>query len=46
MTDSDWWAGVVQARAGREDLLPRRVRALRKGGQLAAPIHPSLEGRR
>jgi hypothetical protein len=31
MTNADWWARVVQARAAREDLLPQRVWALRKG---------------
>jgi hypothetical protein len=36
MTNADWWARVVQARAGREDLLPKRVWALRKGEHGAA----------
>jgi hypothetical protein len=36
MTNADWWARVVQARAAREDLLPRRVWALRKGEHEAA----------
>jgi hypothetical protein len=35
MTDADWWARVVQARAAREDLLPKRVWSLRKGGHEA-----------
>jgi hypothetical protein len=36
MTNADWWARVVQARAAREDLLPERVWALRKGEHVAA----------
>jgi hypothetical protein len=36
MTDAGWWARVVQARAEREDLLPKRVWALRKGERMAA----------
>jgi hypothetical protein len=36
MTNADWWARVVQARAAREDLLPQRVWALRKDGHEAA----------
>jgi hypothetical protein len=31
MTNADWWARVVQVRTAREDLLPQRVWALRKG---------------
>jgi hypothetical protein len=36
MTDADWWARVIQARAAREDLLLQRVWALRKGAHEAA----------
>jgi hypothetical protein len=36
MTNADWWARVVQARTAREDLLPERVWALRKGEHEAA----------
>ncbi len=36
MTNADWWQRVVQARAAREDLLPQRVWALRKGEHEAA----------
>ena len=36
MTNADWWARVVQARAEREDLLPKRAWTLRKGGHEAA----------
>jgi hypothetical protein len=36
VTDTDWWARVVQARTSREDLLPQRVWALRKGEHEAA----------
>src|SRR5215218_3752312 len=31
MTNADWWARVVEARTERQDLLPQRVWALRKG---------------
>jgi hypothetical protein len=36
MTNADWWTRVVKARTAREDLLPRRVWALRKGEHDAA----------
>jgi hypothetical protein len=36
MTNADWWARVVEARTDPEDLLPKRVWALRKGGHDAA----------
>jgi hypothetical protein len=36
MTNADWWARVVQARTERDDLLPQRVWALRKGEHEAA----------
>src|SRR4051812_34087767 len=36
MTNPAWWARVVQARTLREDLLPQRVWALRKGEHEAA----------
>jgi hypothetical protein len=36
VTDADWWARVVQARTEREDLLPKRVWALRTGEHEAA----------
>jgi hypothetical protein len=36
MTNADWWARVVKARAERQDLLPQRVWALRKGEREAA----------
>jgi len=36
MTNAEWWARVVQARAAREDLLPKRVWTLHKGGHAAA----------
>jgi hypothetical protein len=36
MTNADWWARVVQARTQHDDLLPKRVWALRKGGHEAA----------
>jgi hypothetical protein len=36
MTNADWWARVVEARTKREDLLPQRVWALRKGEHEAA----------
>jgi hypothetical protein len=31
MTNADWWARVVEARAKHDDLLPRRVWILRHG---------------
>jgi hypothetical protein len=44
LTNADWWARVVQARAAREDLLPQRVWALRKGEHEAAmPILKAAE---
>jgi hypothetical protein len=36
LTNADWWARVVQARTERDDLLPQRVWALRKGEHEAA----------
>jgi hypothetical protein len=36
LNDAAWWARVVQARASREELLPQRVWALRKGEREAA----------
>src|SRR5215213_8257264 len=36
MTNADWWARVVQARTERDDLLPQRLWALRKGEHEAA----------
>ena len=36
MTNADWWARVVQARTNHDDLIPRRVWALRKDGHEAA----------
>ena len=36
MTNSDWWARVVQARTRHDDLLPQRVWALRKDGHEVA----------
>jgi hypothetical protein len=36
LNDAAWWARVVQARTERQDLLPKRVWALRKGGHEAA----------
>src|SRR3954466_12119879 len=36
MTNADWWARVVQARTTRDELLPQRVWALRKGQHEAA----------
>jgi hypothetical protein len=36
MTNSDWWARVVQARTERDDLRPKRVWVVRKDGREAA----------
>jgi hypothetical protein len=36
MTDADWQARVVQASLRHDDLLPQRVRTLRKDGHDAA----------
>jgi hypothetical protein len=36
MTNSDWWARVVQARTEPDDLRPQRVWVLRKDGREAA----------
>jgi hypothetical protein len=36
VTNADWWARVVQARAERDDLRPKRVWVLRKDGREAA----------
>jgi hypothetical protein len=36
VTNADWWARVVQARTERDDLISRRVWALRKDGNEAA----------
>jgi hypothetical protein len=36
MTNADWWARVVQARAKREGLLPQRMWTLHKGEHAAA----------
>jgi hypothetical protein len=36
MTNADWWAPVVQARARHDDLLPQRMWTLRKGEHEAA----------
>ena len=32
MTNADWWARVIQARAAREDLLPQHEWVLCKDG--------------
>ena len=36
MTNADWWARVVKARAEHDDLIPRRVWTLRNGAHEAA----------
>ena len=36
MTNADWWARVVQARAKREGLLPQRMWTQHKGEHAAA----------
>src|SRR4051794_21394996 len=36
MTNTDWWARVVQARTAHHDLLPQRVWTLHKGEHAAA----------
>jgi hypothetical protein len=38
LTNAEWWARVVEARAAHEDLLPKRVWTLHKG-EHAAAIH-------
>ena len=44
MTSADWWARVVKTRTERQDLLPKRVWAVRKGGHEVAIDVKALPG--